>query len=383
MLGNFFRGFSKLLDGVFQRFMGVGFELRRIFGEINQAMQRAFGVAISTVFLGISTVVGIDNTVKAVIKIVLIIMGILAGLMILLFLILLPFFPVIMTTIGVLVASGIGGAAAGFASTFCFAPGTKVNTQDGPKQIQHIQLGDILQENKAVVEGVLKVNGSDVQMYSIDDILVSGDHMVLYEPLKRWILVKEHPDAKLVLKKEPILYCLNTSTRTIPIGKYIFRDWEELTPEIQTDWNKLVGSVLGSTLYTETEDYPVLSGAWNVKTPDGLVAIRDILLGMKVLDEKNKFTKVLGLYQGRETPNGTAPFWSTDAIWWKQQNTWVQKPIDTTVTKPPYKKHGFHLITDSGTFIIFDATSSYPVRDFTEVGHMRIAETYEWMKARL
>ncbi len=377
MLANFFRGFSKILDGVFQRFMSVGFEFRRIFIEALQAMERAFGVAISTVFLGISTIVGIDNGVKFVIKVVIIILGILAGLMILLFFILLPVLPIIMTTIAVLVAGGVG-AAGGFSGTFCFAPGTKLATQRGSIRIEKVALGDTLCDG-GVIEGILRVNGSQTDLYELEDTIVSGDHLVYYETLQKWILVKEHPQAIAVLKREPLLYCLNTSTRVIPIGTYKFRDWEELTPDLQCDWNRLVANMLQGQAQETAEDYPLLSGAWFVQTPEGRVNLRDVHLGTKILDETNTYTKVLGIYEGLEQASSVDTFWSTDSIWWKQ-GTWKQEPV---VSKLPYKKYGFHLITDSGTFKIFKPGKETCVRDFTEVGCSRISETYEWMKRRL
>jgi hypothetical protein len=378
MLANFFRGFSKILDGVFQRFMSVGFEFRRIFGEAMQAMERAFGIAISTVYLGISTIVGIDNSVKFVTNVVMIILGILAGLMILLFFILLPVLPIIMTTIGVLVAGGVG-AAGGFAGAFCFAPGTKLATQRGPIRIEKVALGDTLCDG-GVIEGILRVNGSTTQLYQLEDTIVSGDHLVFYETLQKWILVKEHPQARIVDKREPLLYCLNTSTRVIPIGTYKFRDWEELTPNLQKDWNLLIGEMLKGQTTGEAEDYPLLSGAWFVETPDGHVNLRDVHLGMKVLDETNHYTRVLGIYEGTEQAPSGDTFWFTDSLWWKKEGIWQQLPV---TSKLAYKKYGFHLITDSGTFRIFKPSGEFCVRDFTEVGSSRIAETYEWMKRRL
>ena len=378
MIGNFYRSFSKLIDGVFQRFMSVGFEFRRIFGEALQAMERAFGIGITTVYLGISTIIGIDNSVNFVIKVVMIILGILAGLMILLFFILLPVLPIIMTTIGVLVAGGVG-AAAGQAGVFCFAPGTKLVTQRGPIRIDKVVLGDTLSDG-GVIEGILRVNGSETQLYSLDDTIVSGDHLVYYEPLQKWILVKEHPTAQVVMKREPLLYCLNTSTHCIPIGSYTFRDWEELTPNLQRDWNLLIATLLDGETSGDAEDYPLLSGAWFVETPDGRINLRDLHLGTKILDKDTTYTKVLGIYEGTEQASSTDTFWSTDSIWWKTNGIWTQNPV---TMKLPYKKYGFHLITDSGTFTIFNTKSEFHVRDFTEVGASRISETYEWMKRRL
>lgn len=41
---------------------------------------------------------------------------------------------------------------------------------------------------------------------------------------------------------------------------------------------------------------------------------------------------------------------------------------------------GVNLITDSGTFRLFNKTGSWLVRDFTEVGHSNLSLTYDWMK---
>lgn len=192
--------------------------------------------------------------------------------------------------------------------------------------------------------------------------------------------MKEHPDAILQSKQEPRLICLNTSTRTIPIGGYTFRDWEELTPDLQTEWNALIASMLGSTSVTDADEYPILSGAWFLKTSEGQIHLRDVQIGMKIHDLAGKLTKVLGIYEGEAVPLTVERFWHTDSIWWKNESSWMQKAGNPTT---PFKRKGFHLVTDSGTFMIFDETQGYGVRDFTEVGSERIAETYEWMKRRL
>jgi hypothetical protein len=150
-------------------------------------------------------------------------------------------------------------------------------------------------------------------------------------------------------------------------------------PNLQADWNELIATMLNGKEQEGAEDYPLLSGAWFVETPTGRVNLRDLHLGTKVLDETNTWTKVLGIYEGTEHASSVEPFWFTDSIWWKE-DTWKQEPV---VSKLPYKKYGFHLITDSGTFKIYKPNAEFSVRDFTEVGSSRISETYEWMKRRL
>ncbi len=387
MIGKFFASFSKILGGVYQRFIAIGFNFRKTFVMFLTAMNRAFGIAIASLFSGMSMLVTIQNLVDAVINIILIVLGIFVGLIIILFLAFFPTIPVILTTIAVMVAGAASFAAAGDAGplkgVFCFSPRTFIKTVRGVISIQEIKLGDIL-EDGGKVEGILEANGTGTDIYNLGGIHVSGDHLVFYEPLKEWILVKEHPDAQKQIKQEPLLICLNTSTREIPIQGFRFRDWEELPPEdtqLQNEWNALVAEMIGSTSHTSANQYPLLSGAWFVQTPGGKVALRDIQLGMKVLDFDGSWTKVIGIYTGlEELSAGAESFWYTDSIWWREKNSWVQRPSSSPAQ---YKQKGFHLVTGSGTFRIVSLTEERGVRDFTEVGQARIAETYEWMKQRL
>jgi hypothetical protein len=387
MIGNFFNSFTKIFDSTFQRFIAIGFNFRKTFVLFMTAMNRAFGIAMSSVFAGMSMLVGIQNFYDAVIKIVMIVIGILAGLVIILFLAFFPVIPIIMTTIGVLVAGGVG-AAAGFSGVFCFAPNTEIQTMRGLVPMSQVKLGDRLADG-GVIEGILNVNGAGTDIYTLQGIHVSGDHLVFYEPLAKWILVKEHPDARKEIRQEPVLICLNTSTREIPIQGLRFRDWEEIPsdrPDIQKGWNELVASLLSTkgVPAAEADEYPLFNGAWFVQTQEGKVALRDVQMGMKILDHDGSWTRVLGIYEGEESTTGNqGSFWHTDSIWWKgKDDSWFQKPVDVT-KKTAIKQRGFHLVTGSGTFRIFDNMTEYGVRDFTEVGQARIAETYEWMKARL
>jgi hypothetical protein len=376
MLGNFFRSFSKIVEGVFNRFMMVSFELRRIFIEFFSAMNRAFAIALDVALMGIAMVTGIDSFVQFVIRVVIIIMGILAALIILLFFILIPVIPVIMATIAVLTAGGIG-AAKGFGGAFCFIPSTPVQKQDGSTiPIKEIKVGDILQDG-SVVEGVLRTSGKGVKLFKLHDITVSGDHLVYYPPLQQYILVKEHPEAWLQYYQEKELICLNTSTRKIPLGNDIFRDWEELPSgdeSLQREWNSLVAKFLKTDFVSSTDHYPIFTNESLVFTESGTKSIEKVVLGEKVRD-KIGFTTVLGIYKGEETFSG----WHSESIWFSSPNNWHQEKAEGDSSK----KQGYHLITDSGTFLIGHQDSWNTVRDFTEVGVRFLPETYSWMKKNI
>jgi hypothetical protein len=377
MVGNFFRTFSTLLEGMFQRFMNISFEIRRIFIEFFQMMSRASAIGMSSVFAGMATIVGIQNVYDFIVKVVLIVIGIMAAIIIVLIFILFPVMPIILTTISVMIAAGIG-AAGEHAGVFCFTPRTTIKLKDGREvPIQNLNLDDIL-ENGEKVEGILQTNGSTTDIYQLGEIYVSGDHLVFYEPLNEWVCVKDHPHATKQLKREPILYCLNTSTHTVQIGGFRFSDWEELPEESTGGWNQLVAKMLHGLPATKTENYPLLSGAWDLMTPTGKVRLRDVKMGDKIVDENGSLTKVLGIYYGWDkVANTNNRFWMSDSIWIHSETQWKQVGIRKSEV---HRVNGFHLITDSGTFMIYDDSTSFSVRDFTEVGIHRISETYEWTK---
>ncbi len=379
MIANFQRGFSSLLDTVFQRFMMVGFQVKLIFKKFMDAMNRAFTIALDTVFLGISMITGIENFYNFVVKVVTIMLGIMVGLIILLFFILLPVLPIIMTTIGVLVAAGVGGVS-GMAGAFCFVPDTLLRKKTGELvRIDSIQIGDSFEDN-SVVEGIVKMSGKETQLYDIKGIKVSGSHLIYYGPMDKWIFVKDHPDAQRIFEKSELLYCLNTNTRRIPISGEIFRDWEELPNSLQAvkGWNDLVGHLLKtSQKYNEVQSYPIFSHTWLVQEETkGKVSIKDIHVGDRVMDG-NIYVDVLGVYEGmEEVPNKLN--WYADSIRFREGNEWKMK-----AQIPVGKKYqrGYTIITRSGSFSVMERDgTSVQVRDFTEVGIENIEKTYSWME---
>ena len=377
MLTTFQNKFSNLLDGVFRRFMHVGFQLRQIYERFLTIMQKAHAIVLSTLFQGMTMIVGIDNSMKFVQKVVLIMMGIIVGLIILLFVVLIPFIPlIILPTIAIL-----GSAAGGMAGAFCFSETTRITKKDGQTcRIDALKIGDIL-EDGSEVEGILFFDGKGVDLYQLGAVKVSADHLVFYTPLQTWISVKDHPDSVHIIS-EPLLVCLNTSTRNIPINGYIFRDWEEIPPnrpDLDTQWNRMIAAKLGTTNLHDAQEYPILAPYWSVKVKDtGLIFLSDVRLGDEILDSTGTYTCVLGIFYGEED---VAPerFWYSNSIWWNEAGHWQQKPRE----KKHVSRKGIHLITESGTFAIFNNDSMFEIRDFTEIGYKRIDETYEWMKKNL
>lgn len=114
----------------------------------------------------------------------------------------------------------------------CFDPNTCVKLENGEyKKIKEIVVGDKLQDGGRVTATFI-LNSFDQQMFRLGDIIISGTHKV--KSNGQWIYVREHPDAMkntLSNYNEPFLYNLNTTTKEISIGNYVFCDWDEVSDE--------------------------------------------------------------------------------------------------------------------------------------------------------
>jgi uncharacterized protein YaaR (DUF327 family) len=126
----------------------------------------------------------------------------------------------------------------------CFHPETKLRLKDNTLVcMKDVPLNAILKNGTIVnavmhisnvdehgrqIESLYKLKGGEKKEVSEDeDILVSGSHLV-YVPSTK---VFDHVENLLEAEKTDILCetftCLITSNHTIPIGKWIFHDWED------------------------------------------------------------------------------------------------------------------------------------------------------------
>ena len=79
-------------------------------------------------------------------------------------------------------------------------------------------------ENDGYIEKLYTFNGEKIKNIH-SKILVTGSHLIFYN--NKFIQVKDHPDAILYNENTENLVCLITSDHTIPLGNYIFHDWED------------------------------------------------------------------------------------------------------------------------------------------------------------
>ena len=129
----------------------------------------------------------------------------------------------------------------------CFHPETKLQLNNGEiVTMKDIPLNSTLQNGTRVC-AVMKISNLDEhdmpieKMYKVkrktnitsdtetetEDILVSGSHLIYDPNTKQFVHVHDLPESELTEIKCDILSCLITSDHTIPIGDWIFHDWED------------------------------------------------------------------------------------------------------------------------------------------------------------
>lgn len=125
----------------------------------------------------------------------------------------------------------------------CFDPETKLRlADDSLVAMKDVPLNSILKSGNRVCSVMtisnLNKEGEQVEkMYCVKkggeegkDIIVSASHLVYNPAINHFVHVEDLGEAVEEisgLKKYPVLSCLITSDHTIPIGEWIFHDWED------------------------------------------------------------------------------------------------------------------------------------------------------------
>jgi hypothetical protein len=381
LLSNATGSFGKLIEPFYRRFLLIGGNFRVVFQQFLSAMNRVFAIGVSQLFMGISAVVGMQNIVSFVIKVVMIIMAIIIAIFILLFFVLAPFLPIILTVIGILASVGL---AVSGTEVFCFSPDTEILMENGlTKPISQIQVGDKLPHGSEVEGILLTTRNANLPMFSYKGINVSGSHLVWEH--KKWVPVNCSEKAQNVHYEGERLYSLRTTSREIfainSISDVIlFKDWEEIpagNDSLDAEWDLLVQHMLGNTIVQTTPSTtdPLFSPNCFVRKDLRLVPISTIQIGDFIgINIKGDITRVIGVYTGEVLmdPDVIQQRWHTDGVWWKQNENWLHTASPNSIQK--IRAHGVHLITDSGIFWVHAGRYSGIVRDFTEVGSDRIME---------
>jgi len=266
-----------------------------------------------------------------------------------------------------------------FLDTFCFDPDTRIVLFSGAEiPIKNVQIGDTLQGGQRVT-AVFRFAADGQTMVKLPgNIIVSTNHYIQHDG--KWILSKDHPDAQPYDDwnghNERPLICLNTDTHTIPLGKYIFSDYDE-TEKGDSEAMKMATDILNGTKSTpgtpETTE-PIssemaCSGLTFIKTKDGSVPATHITLGT----ELNHGT-VVGIVKKecKRVCNINGDYFAAGTcIWSEADNKWMRAyELSDVIESYPMAFYSF-VVTPSA---IIETTSNTVFRDYVEV-HSKDLET--------
>ena len=114
---------------------------------------------------------------------------------------------------------------------WCFSPETPIKLQNGVEvAMKDLKLGDVL-INGSVVNAVMRILNENDPYYKIHsseldrDIYVTGSHYV--KDGDRYKSVRNFSGAESTTQVDSVVSCLVTSDHKIPVGEYIFWDWED------------------------------------------------------------------------------------------------------------------------------------------------------------
>jgi hypothetical protein len=386
-LADVFKPFSTMMAKFWNKFKQIGSLSSRVFQQLYMAMKKASAIAVASLYSAISLQAALMNGLDLVVKIIMIVLYIMIALAIIFFLPLLPVMVfVFMATAGI--ELGFPGRTGGMGAVFCFAPDTKILTAGyGELFIKNLRLGQVL-ANGSTVEAVIEVPGFHETIYDLYGVKVSGGHRVWSALYKDFISVEDHHDAIATNEKIPTLWTLITSNREIPVkgnrghshdGSYIrFADWEELPKTAATSaaWDRIVRDMLNcsDSAATIPLNPPCLDMSIRVKKYQcGIVPLISIKRG-DWIEDTNGWTRVIGICMREVTGGiGEKGCRMTDGNWIQDSKGKWNHP---TGESDSWKWQGMQLITESGTFHIFLSNEPVLVRDFTEVGCMKLKESY-------
>lgn len=172
------------------------------------------------------------------------------------------------------------------------------------KSISDINIDDILQ-NGARVTGVFKLGLNNMTMYNYKGVIVSGVHQVFVPKSSKfgktkfgdgeWIQIQNHPDAiEIHDYNEPYIWCLNTTSKTIPIDDVLFMDWDEVVQDDLEEINEMISPysspITSRTLHCTMESG--FSGDTIIELEDGQTKK---LNELEIYDELRFGGKVLGI----------------------------------------------------------------------------------------
>lgn len=215
-----------------------------------------------------------------------------------------------------------------FLDTFCFDPDTLVEIEGkGSIPVKDVKMGDRFTKTGGRITSTFQFEADGQPMVELPgNIVVSTNHYIY--SLGKWIQAGEHPQA--IQKgswnggKERPLICFNTSDHKIPIGNFLFLDYDE-TEEGDKETMEWIATRLNGKASLKERNYNYTSCVGKntmIRMVDGSQKpIQSICLGEQV-----STGRVIGVVSKESVSSCQTPLGDTVApglLYW-ETNQWVR-----------------------------------------------------------
>lgn len=258
----------------------------------------------------------------------------------------------------------------------CFTPDSIL--VNGKEMKEH-QLGDFINTNSKII-GIVVSESHNTPLYKLSKkVWVTGNHIVRHK--NKWMCAKDM--TKLSHKKTKRLMCFVTSNHRIETQHHTCLDYSEtndssfIAQKTMEDLNPNFRGI--QSIYEHGDVGNFLTKGTFVCVLNNMQQkfkrIERVHIGSYIKDNNGRWTRVIGVYRSKipkhfplVTIHGTPMSaqliaWTTRG-WEKIYNTpYMNKPFQST-----HEKKGFHIVTTSGSFIIWTHNQQQKmcIRDFLE-----------------
>jgi hypothetical protein len=268
-----------------------------------------------------------------------------------------------------------------FLDTFCFDPDTLVDIEGkGRVPVKQVEIGDIFTKTGSRVTSTFRFRADGQPMVKLPgEILVSTNHFIQL-PDSSFARAEKHPLAVPAGdwsggSARPLI-CFNTSTHTIPVGDFIFADYDETedADNITMNWIEHALNATASFNTFKTFSYTtVFDPSIRIRMADGsLSKVKDL-----VLHANTSQGRVIGIVKKEVSLiciSDTGERISPGLLLWKESmNKWIR--AGDLYRKEPLKTPEIfmNVIIAKGKSV--ETANGSVFRDYVEV-HSPEAETF-------
>jgi hypothetical protein len=271
-----------------------------------------------------------------------------------------------------------------FLDTFCFEPSTKIRVKRGANPaetiaIADVRLGDILLPTGSRVTSKFHFNAYGQPMVRLlsptgEEVYVSSNHYMLHDG--QWIRSELHPDAT---EPEPYpahsLICLNTTDHVIPIGPYVFRDYDESEEnDVDRKTMRMIESRINASgvsantkKYVFKEYFPSVAPSTEIRLANGsLQQASTVPLGARlstggtVIGKVHRLVCEYCIIDGEQIASSTL-------VWQADQGKWIRAGEIQGVTVHEYRTPQVYIALFVTPSSVFELKNGMQLRDSIEL----------------